>query len=307
MWPPVSQRPRTEPRWIQAKDWNQRGERLPGGEFWSPTPLRNKLLAPRIGGLASHNGTILEDVAVQWEAIIPTPEWRQLRAVLLDPKRRAGGRPARFLLSGFTYCGECSHHPRLAGRSFSDKNHGNRYLCQPAAGGCYLSVSAPELDEHITRIAWRLLDDDKVVRTLLKVGTDPDRVTQLQQDQAALFKRQATELPALIGKPGITTAVIEQAAADIAKQLAVIDAELGRLQPKRPFIRLGDTAVGIWLSGDLQQRRGLLAAVIARVVVHGAKPSAGRFDPDRVEVIPREELLTDPTIAKIVAQVLRRS
>jgi site-specific DNA recombinase len=301
-----------------CKDWNRRGERLPGGEFWSPTPLRNKLLAPRVGGVASHHGELLEEVTVRWQPIIPTDEWREVRRIFLDPARRAGGRPARFLLSSFAYCGECAHRPRLAGRSFSDKNHGDRYICNPSAGGCYLSVSAPELESYVSGVVIGLLDDDAVVRALLKAGADPARVKQLHDQQADLYRRQQTELPTMLGKPGIPPSVIEQAAADIAKQLADIDSELRRLQPKRPFIRLGDTAVGTWLAANpaqaadddekaerLKTRRALLGSVIARVVVHGAKPSAGKFNADRIEVIPQPELTSDRHIARIVNAVLR--
>jgi site-specific DNA recombinase len=290
-----------------TKDWNRRGERLPGGELWSPTPLRNKLLAPRVGGVASLNGELLEHVEVKWEPIIPSDEWHQIRRILKERKGRGvgGGRPARFLLTGFLHCGECAHQPRLHGRSFSDKNHGNRYLCQPAAGGCYLSVSAPELDRYMSGVALNLLDDDKVVRALLKASTDPARVQQLQDEQVHLYHRQTVELSKMAANPAIPPSVIEQAATDIAKRLGEIDAELRRLQPKRPWIRVGDTATGTWLAGDLQTRRGLLSTVIAKVVVRGAKPGVGRFNAERVEVIPVEPLLSDQTVAAIVAKVLR--
>ena len=76
---------------------------------WGRT-LRN----PRHAGLISYKGAIVADAA-DGQRLIDPNTWRQVDAILSNPKRRTNGRsgsgrrPTR-ALSGFVICGLCGHH-----------------------------------------------------------------------------------------------------------------------------------------------------------------------------------------------------
>jgi site-specific DNA recombinase len=288
-----------------VKSWNRAGVRMVGGSPWHVTSLRRTITSPRVAGLQQYRGQILEGVEATWEPILDRDTWEAVRRHFGTPEHRKGGRPAQFLLTSYVWCGNdsCSRQ-RLFGRT---KDGRRVYTCQRQRGGCNLLVSADHLERYITAKALELLDTPAVTAALIQAGQDNGRAAALQIEHDKLVERQR-ELASQAADPAVPLSFTTQASQQVETRLADVKAELGRVVPKRRMLalRYADTPEWSWHDGDLQHRRNLLGLVIDKIIVRPlGHASAGKFDPSRVQIIPTEELLSDATVAKIVAQVLR--
>src|SRR6266516_2422287 len=90
-----------------ARDLNARSISASQGGRWGRNSIRTLLCAPRIAGLRQHRGTVIGDAA--WPAILDRATWEGVRAVLLDPNRRAPGHAnaRHHRLSGIARCAVC--------------------------------------------------------------------------------------------------------------------------------------------------------------------------------------------------------
>lgn len=178
------------------------------------------------------------------------------------------------------------------------------YLCDPGRNGCELGIVAELVEDHVTRRVLELLDDDRIIRRLLDTGDDARDMTLAVEEESLAAKLERIDdawddgvytKPEWLRRRG-----------PVVQRLEQVRAQRARVQPKRNWIRLGDSPIGTWLAGDLATRRQLLRLVVGRVVVHPVgKGTGGRFDPGRIEVIPQPELTSDRHIARIVNAVLR--
>ena len=287
-------------------DWYERGIRTTPGKRWTTTAFRRLMTSPRVVGKRQHHDATYP---AAWDAILDEPTWRRVRDVFANKEgRRHHGPPVRYLLVGVVRCGRPDCGAKLVSRLGGRPGNVRSYGCPPPRwrDGCgHTSIVAEPLEDHVTKLALELLDNDAVCRALLQVGATDDQATTLfdqeRELEAALVQLADDYADGTFTKPEY----LRQKARKKA-QLAQVQAQRARLTPRRAFLPLGQTPIGAWLDGSVEVRRSLLRMVIADIVI---KPPRRRgmttFDPDRVEVIPQEELLSDATTRRIVNAVLR--
>jgi site-specific DNA recombinase len=89
-----------------AADLRKRQVLTVTGKPWTAQGIRSILLRPRIAGLATYRGEVLEGVTVEWPAIVDRDVWDAVRVILTDPVRRTTpGNTPRWLGSGLYRCG----------------------------------------------------------------------------------------------------------------------------------------------------------------------------------------------------------
>jgi site-specific DNA recombinase len=270
-----------------VKDWNRRGLRMPGGSPWQATPLRRVLLAPRSAGLRQHQGEVLTDekgqpVQAVWPAIIDRTTWERLRVILLDPKRRKGGRPTSYLLSGFIFC-HCGK--RMGGRK---KDGGTIYLCPPPdLGGCGSRRKAEPIED-------RVRDD-----VLAALSSPALRAKFEALHTAELSAAQVAELTDNLDADAAKLAQLDGLAADLdpddlmtarAKIATRMDAtrrQLASGASSDALAEIPDTSElleAAWKRWTLQQRRSVLGLVIRQIVAQPVQRGA-HYRPEYLQII----------------------
>jgi hypothetical protein len=270
-----------------VKDWNRRGVRMPGGSLWQATPLRRVLLAPRVAGLRQHQGEVLADaegqpVAARWPAIIDRTTWERLRVILLDPKRRKGGRPASYVLSGFIFC-HCGK--RMSGRI---KDGGPIYLCPPPdLGGCGSRRKAEPIED-------RVRDD------VLAALSSPDFRAKVQALHAAeLSAAQVAELTSSLEADAAKLAQLDGLAADLdPDDLITARAKIAtRMDATRRQLAVGTSSDALaeipnvaelleaaWRGWTLEKRRTVLGLVIRQIIAQPVQRGA-HYRPEYLQII----------------------
>ncbi|MPZ27418.1 MAG: recombinase family protein [Micromonosporaceae bacterium] len=83
-----------------------RGVTTVSGRPWARSTLNDMIVRPRIAGLMSYRGEVLEQVAAPWPAILDRARWEAVRAILADPARVTNGgvNEVRWLGSGLFAC-----------------------------------------------------------------------------------------------------------------------------------------------------------------------------------------------------------
>ena len=90
-----------------VREWRRRGLTGPQGAEFTATAMRDCLLRPPNAGLVFYKGVELPGRS-EMPSIVEPDVWRAVRAMLLDPSRRAKvGRPALSLLAPVLRCGVC--------------------------------------------------------------------------------------------------------------------------------------------------------------------------------------------------------
>ena len=139
-----------------ARDLNARGVVTSTGGAWKPTELRGMLLRARNAGIVEHNGH--EVGPAEWEPIVDSAVWRNLRRLLTAEGRRPRSLDHRWLGSGLYLCGVCADGTTMlsasartgAGRSVPS------YRCR---NGNHLTRVAQPLDDLVTALVIERLSD----------------------------------------------------------------------------------------------------------------------------------------------------
>jgi DNA invertase Pin-like site-specific DNA recombinase len=286
-------------------DWWERKPPIltPTGKRWTTTTLRRMLVSPRMIGKRKHRDTVYD---AEWEPVLDRQLWERLVHDVFGNKeqRRRHGRSLVYPLIGLVYCGKCGN-PLV---SRQDRRRERTYGCPPPRwrDGCgRTSIVADKLEDHVRDIALALLEVPAVTKATMAATADDGRVDTLITERDQLVRRR-TELEDRRDDPTVPLVRTDRSLAKLDARLVEVDQELARRTPRRrPLaIPLGKTPEWVWSQGNADLRRNLLRLVIGRVIIGPATPPY-RWNPDRIEVVPVEELLSDTTIAKVVTQVLR--
>lgn len=267
---------------VLADDWNARSIPTSSGGRWKITTLRTMLAGPRLAGLRVHQGDVIGDAV--WPAIIDRETFERVRAVLGDPRRHQRGRPPAFLLSSLLRCGRCGEIMHAGTRAHDGAR---RWVCnkQPGKEACgRVAIVAAPLEELITEAVLYRVSSPRVERAMRK----PKRTAG--PDYGAVIndgERKLEELAELFGAGELGRREWLAAKAKVDERLKVARRALAREQGTEALAPLRDVDPrAAWASLDTERRRGVLGALIERVVVG---PANGRsvFAPDRVEVVWR--------------------
>jgi site-specific DNA recombinase len=265
-------------------DWNTRAVLTSTGGRWQQQVLRRLLMSGRIGGWREHRGALVAPAV--WPAIIERATVDHLRARLGDPARRTSGPDARrYLLSGgLLRCGACGKALRARPRV----DHVRRYVCPsgPMYGGCGgIAIVAQPLEDLVVERVLDVLDSpvleaqaqrlvegtaDVVVETL---GADVHALEELALDyyRDRLISRDEY----LVARASLETR-IESARRQLAESTG-----------ERVLESVRGVARTRWPEVGFDQRRAILAALIASVTIGAGRRGFNRFDPGRLAIALR--------------------
>ncbi len=275
----------SEPLRQIARDLTTRGIPSATGKPWSVTSLRTLLTGPRLAGLRVHRGEIVGDAT--WAPILDRATWERVRAVLGDPRRRQGGRPATHLLTGLLLCGRCGVGP-LYHSTRSDTGAG-RYTCARQPGHddrCgRLAVAADPVEAEIRDQVIHALASDRLAAAVSQQGDEQwqEAAAELRADEADLellavdFAERRISRAEWMATREIITRRIEQARARLKTDHRSVPADL-------PTSEKGLRAAWDEHEDDVAWRRQLIATVIDHAVIGPGVSGRRRFDPARVEI-----------------------
>ena len=267
--------------------WQREGVTTPTGRAWKATPLRRLLVSPRIAGLRGHKGEVVADAV--WPAIVDRGDWERVRAIMLDPSRRAGGRPREYLLTGgLILCGRCG--ARLNAQPKAPRNRGEpsrkAYACLRAEGGCgRLRALAEPVDAEVRDVVIAALDGPELREALAAAAEDGEHQEML--DQLRVDEDAVEELEVAHFADGqLSKAGYLRARQKLVDRIDATRRALARRDGSSTLQALPSGSGALrdaWDAGDVQWRRRLLGAVLERVVLHPAVRGRNTFDPDRLE------------------------
>jgi site-specific DNA recombinase len=259
------------------KDWCTRGVHAPGGR-WHQTNFRVMLKSARLCGCRDYDGKL---VPGDWPPIISQNETRRLRQVLDRNQRLPSAR--RYLLAGLVVCEKCGE--KMIGRA---RATGVRcYICakqfdHPNCGG--IARKAESVEQFVVDMALSALDGSDL-QAFLRQAKD-ERSADLQ----ALIERdeeRLKEMSIMFAEREIDKAEWYAARHHLNKRLEQNRKAVSRANGHGRLAELAGSGRQVreqWPSRSLDWQRGVLAAVIDRVVIKPAPHAARAFYPDLVDI-----------------------
>jgi site-specific DNA recombinase len=265
--------------------WNAQGLMTSMGNPWSLTSFRQMITSPRLAGMVVHREKPVEGVVAQWPAILDKETHEQLHALIAGRSTSRESNARRFWLTGSVFC-SCGT-PMNVGRAYGGKR---RYTCKPKIeGGCGSRViSLPELELLLKEIVIRRLRDPHLLRELAarQDGSQADTrrlTTAIDEDERRLplLEEHLTD-----GDPA-DIPEIRGAIRKVRTRISENRDELARIVGMDPLVGLDmDDLEERWESLDVARRSALLRVARIKRVVISPTSLRGRFDPDRVDLVP---------------------
>jgi DNA invertase Pin-like site-specific DNA recombinase len=266
-----------------VRDLNERGVPTVRGKRWSTGSLGGILTRPTV------NGRRTETSDPMWEPILDDETWAAVRKRLATTPRGPVARPGRRLLRGFAVCGRCG--ARLTGASRTRSGVPD-YVCRrPADGGCgRLRVAAVPLEDFVRDV---VVTHAAVpaVRRALAAGPDRREVDRLSRRLDEL-ERIADDVAADLGTGNRSRRAFAVAMEANERERADVERKLHGLLAQASPVLAGAprTEVALrrwWDAADDDHRRGLIDAVVEKVVVGPGVRGPNTFQVDRVSVVWR--------------------
>ncbi|MDN3263316.1 recombinase family protein [Streptomyces sp. CSDS2] len=269
--------------------WYDAGFRTSKGGRIVKKTIKNILLNPRIAGIRTYrqpgkplwehylldaNG---KPVKGQWNAIIPWGRWQELVDLLTNEDRPFAGLhlgKVKYVYSPVLRCGECGG--RISGQA--KENSRFDYACKNS--GCHkVAGSGNAIDDLLTPIVIRVLSERSVtvksapwpkLAELLELEAEKDALIQ----QAKEFPKQAAYIWPIVGEKD-----------EKIRELRKEQAAHNRKHKKTTTTNVAER----WDDLELEQQHALAAEVFEVVILHRARRASNRFDPERLEIIYRQE------------------
>jgi site-specific DNA recombinase len=271
-----------------AMEWNRRGLLTPkartgkqkGGAQWTNLQLRRLLMRPVYAGLRTYQDS--EPVAGDWEPLYDEDTWRDLVALLSDPKRRpASAFIRKHIGSGVYVCGKCGGK-LYAG--YPHKRDRMLYLCKNA----HLGRVGEPIDALVEGVVLGVLAETDIAARLTK-RPGIDTVT-LRVRRTALVARR-DELATLFTEGVLDGPGVRRESEKLAAKIAGIDATLAEATRR-------STAATLLVDGPGELQRHWDAAspdikgkVVAELMTVTVKPATARgrrdFDPNLILIEPK--------------------
>jgi site-specific DNA recombinase len=276
------------------------------GKQWHMSTLRDALASPRAKGVRINNGV---EYPAAWPAIIDPDTWESLQLLFRSESRLAKHPKAgrSYLLTGFIECGEC-HKRTVVGNSGGQAGkQRRRYYCvktneQGINTGCgQCSRHAEPLELLVTQAVLDVLDSEQMGQILAAAaeGDEMKNLVRQYEDQKArkgdalrLWQEGKFSEEDML----LTKELAEQAMEDAKRRMEKIKSGMvfASLAP-------GESIRDAWDKHDLYWRRSLIAMLIEKIILHKSRPgtmswNGWRFDPSKVEIVWREERVTQPVM-----------
>ena len=257
-----------------------REEGRPGtGAQWKPILVRSVLLNAAIVGKQVRNG---ERVDAPWPAIITEDEQQRLADLLNDPTRRVStSNVPRWLLSGFATCGTC----------------GKPLVVNGTPPG-YRGLECTHIRRNAAKVD-AFIGSNVVMWLHENAGSDKLRPPPRPDVDVWALRHELRRLSGRREQFRKASATSDANPADVLSMLAVIDAEMMKVQDKIAAAHdepdplegfRGVPARDAWDAAPVARRRQLVQRLMSAVVI---SPTVTRgssvFDPTRVEIRWRPE------------------
>jgi DNA invertase Pin-like site-specific DNA recombinase len=284
-----------------ASELNERGistgtskpDRNGRARIWKHQSVYTVLRNPVLLGHTVYDGEVVtDDRGVPLEAHEPLTDywtWQRLQEAL-DERSTKGLPPRRQderLLSGLVYCGRCG--ARMC-------SHGDGFTCETAAldkGRCASmnTIRSLRLEEYMLDWLFEYLSPDRLAearrvraqeRELLAMG-DPHE--QRRREIAEELDRIEADR-----RHGLyeTRTSRERYRAQHRRLTAELDGLENKIARLSVSVELdGRPVEELWNELDQTRRKTLLTSVIERIDIAPTRPSGPRFDPSRINIIPR--------------------
>lgn len=254
-----------------VSDLNARGITTSTGRPWNYTSLRQVVTRPRNAGLSELRGEVVGRME-KWPAILSEDTWAAVCAVLRDPgRRKSQSNRVRWMLAGLAVCGagDCGHPLRSA--PVGTDRHGGAthrtvYRC-PVPGRGHVARDAVMLDDYVARsIVGRLSQPD--ARALLTITAST--AGPAAESEAATLRARIAEADTLFADGEISGAQLARINARLRGRLEAIDQALAaraRDVSLAAFSGHGRDAASVWASRTVEERRGVIRALMTVVVL----------------------------------------
>ncbi|MBK3559760.1 recombinase family protein [Streptomyces sp. MBT56] len=267
------------------REWEKSGVLTPKGNFWVRQTFLNMITSPRLVGWRVYGPVELplheryardkegNPIKGQHEALLDEKTWRAVVDLLKDPERPGAGvyvGKLKYMCSGHLRCGNCAGKMR----GNADKRCGFMYICDT----CHkVSGTGPTIDKLITELIFARLDKEEIPLD----DTPWTGAEELAECEAT----KANLLAQFKGNPDMGTHIwpeIRKAEATISKLLKERATHLRKTpRPKTKNIREE------WEGLDIEQKHTIVGENFEAIILHPAKKGANRFNPDRLQMIPR--------------------
>lgn len=266
-----------------ARDWQAAGVPTVTGGAWTTQVLRRMVMSGRVAGLREHHGTVVAEA--EWPALVDREVWEGARAVLAGRPRM--GRPSTYLLTGgLARCGLCT--AKLVARPRSDGRRS--YVCAsgPNFGGCGKIRRLADPVETLVRDMVLGVLRGPVLEELAADQADTGAEARALHEQVQGYELRLEALSEAHYVEGTLSAT--EYARHRGSLLERIEAGRERLARVPTPVALPDPARARewWDGADHEQRRAMTGLVIKRVVFRPARRGVNRFDPTRIEIVPRD-------------------
>ncbi len=237
---------------------------------WSPSPLRNMLLSPRIAGIREHRG--VEVAKAVWQPIVQEDKWRAACRVLQDPARKTWRPAPRYLLNGIAV-------DAIGRRLFARPNgRGVRcYISLPDERGPGVRIEAAPtealVDEFMTSdivSRWHRAQSNAV-----ETSPPPDNSERVREIDEEIEQMISDKADGRLRYPAFRSLYVPL--------MTERDALVAEMKPVQHSIDL-DAALSEYESLEVLLRREAISAVVSKVVVRPAVRGRNTFDRSRVHI-----------------------
>lgn len=257
-----------------ARRLNENGTTTGTGAEWKDSQVRRVLTNPGYVARRVHRGEVVG--AGEWPPLVDVDTFDRAGARLASMRqRKTRQRSTARLLTGVGRCGVCGG--RL--HALHDRRGRKFYECR--AKFC-VARDLTNLDAFVTAIVVERLSRPDVAEALTD-ATPPDATLEARHVAAELRARLDSAVVEFTAG-NLTAATLARIEADLMPKIATAEQEArNALVP----IEIDVPATGVddwWDSLTLEQRREVVGALIAAVVVLPAVKGSRRFNPDAIRI-----------------------
>jgi site-specific DNA recombinase len=286
------------------RTWNASGITTTTGKQWNRVLARKALIRPRIAGLVEYDprwdkdGTKGEPVLTpgDFEAIVDESTWRAVKAAISDRSRLVEARYAgrQHLLSGFIWCAVCGSRMKVSARrdERGDLRPDSFVACQKDAGGCgSVKRNLRLLEEYVSAVVERRLQDVRPFDAEVDDTEDGREFARLTAQREKLDAR-IDALREQYNDPDSDLDPRDYVASlrGLRDRLAELDAAMREYEQPATMADLGPDALTVWREGSLEERREILEALVAQILLRPigkvGPVRARAMVPTTTEVIP---------------------